>query len=141
MERRENFPVGAKVRIDDKIDAVVTAAVTTAVQVEHNGKVEVIDNLARLEVISRPFELMAIFKEVDEDVLTAVCKIIVNDGGNIEKTETWGKKRLAFTINGYNDGMYYLITFHSLDNTVRKLCTYCKENDNILRYMVIRKGA
>ena len=141
MELRENFPIGARVRIDDKVDAVVTAAVTTAVQVEHDGKVEIIDNLARLEVISRPFELMMIFKKTDEDVLAAVCNMIVNDGGNIEKTETWGKKCLAFAINGYNEGMYYLITFHSLDNTVRKLCTYCKKNDNILRYMVIRKGA
>jgi small subunit ribosomal protein S6 len=62
-------------------------------------------------------------------------------GGDIEKLERQGKKKLGFNIKKHNDG-YFVLAYVTLDvDKVEKLKENCKYSDNILRYFVTRKEA
>lgn len=66
--------------------------------------------------------------------------LIENNGGIVEKLDNWGKKRLAYEMNGFNDGLYVLVTFKAMSTCTRELDRVMKITDEILRHMIIRKG-
>lgn len=64
--------------------------------------------------------------------------------GKLERTDNWGLKRLAYPINEYYEGVYYLLTFQTetlnIKANLRGLDDKCKYSDACLRHMIIRKG-
>ena len=58
----------------------------------------------------------------------------------VEKTDRWGKKRLAYEIDDIAEGLYVLVTFSAEPKTVKELDRVMKITDEILRHMIIRKG-
>ena len=90
------------------------------------------------------YEIMYIVKPVEEDVFnTVVTKfddLLTANGATIEKTDKWGKKRLAYPIQDFNDGLYVLTTFTADAKAVKELDRVMKITDEILRHMIIRKG-
>ncbi len=87
---------------------------------------------------------MYIVKPVEEDAYNTVVKkfddLLVANGATIEKTDKWGKKRLAYPIQDFNDGLYVLTTFVAEPAAVKELDRVMKITDEILRHMIIRKG-
>ena len=64
------------------------------------------------------YESMYILKpDMEEEKKDALVKrfsdIVVNNGGNVEKIDEWGKKRLAYPIQYINDGYYVLMNFEA----------------------------
>ena len=90
------------------------------------------------------YEIMYIVKpttdELFEEVNAKFKNLIENNGGIVEKLDRWGKKRLAYEINGFNDGLYVLVTFNAESTCVKELDRVMKITDEILRHMIIRKG-
>lgn len=90
------------------------------------------------------FEVMFILPPFDEEekvqeVEDEIEKFIVDHGGKIEKTDSWGKKRLAY--DDYDYGYYYLITFKMSDDGVKELHEYMKseqDRESVLSHMIIR---
>lgn len=89
------------------------------------------------------FEIMYIVKPIEEDAFKAVVakfdKLITANGGNVEKTDCWGKKRLAYEIQNLNEGLYVLVTFQADAATVKELDRVMRITDEVLRHMIIRK--
>lgn len=92
----------------------------------------------------KAYEIMYIVKpttdELFEEVNDKFKTLIESNGGVIEKLDRWGKKRLAYEINGFNDGLYVLVTFNAESVCVKELDRVMKITDEILRHMIIRKG-
>ena len=90
------------------------------------------------------YEVMYIVKPIEEDAYNAIVTkfdgILTNNGATIEKTDKWGKKRLAYPIQDFNDGLYVLTTFSAEPAAVKELDRVMKITDEILRHMIIRKG-
>ena len=63
--------------------------------------------------------------------------IVVNNGGNVEKIDEWGKKRLAYPIQYINDGYYVLMNFEAEPTLPAELERNYKISDDVLRFMVI----
>ena len=86
--------------------------------------------------------LFVIDPDLDEEATKATiqkfCDIITNNGGNIEKTDEWGKKKLAYPINFKNDGYYVLTTFKAEPSLPAELERNYKIAENIMRYIVVR---
>ncbi len=63
----------------------------------------------------RKYEVMFIVKPAEEEALNIVVakfeNLIKNNGGNIEKIDPWGKKRLAYEVKYFAEGSYYLMHF------------------------------
>lgn len=89
------------------------------------------------------YEVMFIVKPAEEEAINAVIakfeNLITNNGGNIEKIDRWGKRRLAYEIKDLNEGYYCLINFTAEPKAVFELERIMKITDEILRHMVIRQ--
>ncbi len=92
----------------------------------------------------KSYEIMYIVKPYEDEKFEAVVEkfntLITNNGGVIEKTDRWGKKRLAYEMQGLNEGLYVLVTFIAEPAAVKELDRVMKITDEILRHMIIRKG-
>ena len=60
----------------------------------------------------RKYELIYIVKPQEEEAIEALVAkfdgIITDNGGTIEKTDRWGKRRLAYPIQDLTEGYYVL---------------------------------
>jgi small subunit ribosomal protein S6 len=91
----------------------------------------------------RAYELMYILspnleEEAIADLVARFEGIITSGGGEIEKTEQLGKRRLAYEIQGYQEGFYVLTNFKSPVETAQELDRIIKITDNVLRYLIIK---
>ena len=57
----------------------------------------------------------------------------------IEKMEELGKKNLAYEVNKNKTGYYLDIEFYADNEDVRDLELYCRKNENILKFIFVRK--
>lgn len=92
------------------------------------------------------YEALYIVKPDMEDeartsLIARFAEIITTNGGEIENTDEWGKKRLAYPINYINEGYYVLVNFKAPATLPIELERNFKINENVMRFMVIRKDA
>jgi len=68
---------------------------------------------------------------------TGVETLVTSDGGAVTVKDIWGKRRLAYEVNRFSEGIYILMRFQSPGDSVKKLESHFKLNDDIIRYLVI----
>ncbi|SMO68632.1 30S ribosomal protein S6 [Melghirimyces algeriensis] len=88
------------------------------------------------------YELMYITRpELDEEKLNAnrekVKGIISQNGGEVVELSHFGKRRLAYPIEDYREGVYTVITMNGNHDMVNELERQLKLNDEVIRHMVI----
>jgi len=77
----------------------------------------------------------------DEDyheIINKFNKLIENRKGVIIKTQEWGKQRLAYAINKFNNGFYVLVGFCADPGVTAELERNIKIDDRILKYQTIK---
>ncbi len=80
-------------------------------------------------------------KDETKKINEKVEKIIIEKGGNVIKTDAWGKKRLAYQINHFNYGYYYLINFEDKKNIkVAEINHLLRLSTEIIRFLIIKKN-
>lgn len=89
------------------------------------------------------YEVMFIVKPADEEAVEAVFakveNLIKNNGGTIDKVDRWGKRRLAYELKDFNEGVYFVVYFTAPAGAVAELERVMKITDEILRHMVIKQ--
>lgn len=141
----EIFPVDSHVRVDGQFDGLVKSISEDGeISVIYNGKKEIFKLFERLQLVTSPFEIMMLFPKYDDVTkgnIEDIKNIITANGGFIRSEDRSGKKQLAYRIGEYDEAFYTLITVDSTYDTIQKVNKYCANNDdNIIRYMLIRKG-
>ncbi|MGE3511335.1 MAG: 30S ribosomal protein S6 [Vicinamibacterales bacterium] len=58
--------------------------------------------------------------------------------GQIEKTENWGRRRLAYEIGHYKEGVYVLEVINGNGNLMKELDRRLKVMDQVVRHMIVR---
>lgn len=78
----------------------------------------------------------------DEAVRAVVDKFIklINDNGTVEKTEEWGKRKLAYPINYKTEGYYVLVNFKSEPAFPAELERIYNITEGIMRAIVTKQG-
>lgn len=66
--------------------------------------------------------------------------LVTANGGAVEAVDEWGKRRLAYPINDLVDGYYVLMHFSAPADLPRELERNFQISEEILRYLVTRKG-
>lgn len=79
--------------------------------------------------------------EANQSVQDKFAKIITDNGGEIEKTDVWGKRRLAYAIDYKTEGFYVLVNFSANPELPRELERNLRNDERVMRYMVTRKEA
>lgn len=62
---------------------------------------------------------------------------ILHHGGLIRKWDRWGKKRLAYEINGKQYGYYVVVVFDLDPAAVKPMDRYARLNQLILRHLIV----
>ncbi|MCF7858264.1 MAG: 30S ribosomal protein S6 [Candidatus Cloacimonetes bacterium] len=68
-----------------------------------------------------------------------IKKFITDNGGEILKTDEWGKKRLAYQISNFNEGFYFINYFKLDPEQVSKLDRFYKLHEYIIRNNILVK--
>lgn len=78
---------------------------------------------------------------LDTDVdalLEQLASIIKASGGNLDKTDKWGVRKLAYRVNRQSEGSYILLSFSCAAQTVRELERRLRVADIVLKFITVR---
>jgi small subunit ribosomal protein S6 len=67
-----------------------------------------------------------------------VDAIVARTNGRIERTENWGRKRLAYEIGHHKEGVYVLEAVTGPDEMLRELDRRLRVIDQVVRHMIVR---
>ncbi|MBI4559069.1 MAG: 30S ribosomal protein S6 [Candidatus Hydrogenedentes bacterium] len=90
----------------------------------------------------RTYEALYIVRpDLKDDEIQTIAKdvetLVSNNGGSIVRSETWGKRRLAYEVQHFNEGCYVLLRFTGHAPFVAKLENHFRLTESILRYLVV----
>jgi small subunit ribosomal protein S6 len=92
----------------------------------------------------RDYEILFIVRpDLDEDQLGAAVKtvetLIGNLGGEHQKTDVWGRRRLAYEVGHLREGQYVLTDFRLDPARVPEMEATLKISETVFRHLVVRK--
>jgi small subunit ribosomal protein S6 len=92
----------------------------------------------------RDYEILYIVRpELDEEQLqgaiATVNKLIESLSGATQKTDVWGRRRLAYEVRHLREGQYVLTDFQLDPARVPELEATLKISDTVFRHLVVRK--
>src|SRR5918998_5679813 len=94
----------------------------------------------------RQYELMVILDpEVEERTvapsLDKYLSVITTQGGNVDKVDIWGRRRMAYDINKKTEGIYAVVDFTASADTAKELDRQLGLNEAVLRTKILRTDA
>ena len=93
--------------------------------------------------MNRKYELVYVVSPdaTDEQVTelhTQVEGIAQRMGGSIDKTENWGRRRLAYEIGRHKEGTYVLEVIDGTGELMKEIDRRLKVTDLVIRHLVVR---
>ncbi len=73
-----------------------------------------------------------------KELIEKVSGQIAENGGEVEKVDEWGKRRLAYAIDYKTEGYYVLVNFSAKPEVPQEIERLLQINEQVLRYLVIR---
>lgn len=64
--------------------------------------------------------------------------VVKTDGGNVDKVDVWGRRRLAYEIDKKAEGIYAVVDMMAEPDSVRELDRQLGLNEAVLRTKVLR---
>ena len=89
------------------------------------------------------YEVMYVIDAALEDsarieLIDRFSELVKKNGGEIDRVDEWGKRRLAYAINYKTEGYYVLMYIKAPSELPKELERNFQINDKILRSLVIR---
>jgi len=72
--------------------------------------------------------------ELQQQVVTVAERF----GGTLERTEPWGRRRLAYEVNRHREGVYVLDILNGPADMVAELDRRLRVVDGVMRHLIIR---
>lgn len=72
------------------------------------------------------------------DVVKSVEQTIKGAGGEVLASRLWNEQKLAYPVNGYRKGVYWLTYFRLESTAIPKFRRACQLQDVILRHLALR---
>ncbi len=93
--------------------------------------------------MSRKYELVYVVSPdaTDEQVTelhTQVESIVQRMNGQLEKTDNWGRRKLAYEIGRHKEGTYVLEVINGDGDLMKEIDRRLKVSDLIIRHLVVR---
>ena len=93
--------------------------------------------------MDRQYELIYILHQDSTDQQVAelheqVAAIVTRLGGQIEKTDNWGRRRLAYEIGPHKEGVYVLEVINGSGELMKEIDRRLKVLDQVIRHLVVR---
>ena len=93
--------------------------------------------------MNRTYELMFIARpdmvEEDQDKLIATLEsAVTTSGGAMKSVEKMGKRRLAYTVGRFHDGIYILLTVEGSGGLVHELERRLRVTEPVIKFLSVR---
>jgi small subunit ribosomal protein S6 len=93
--------------------------------------------------MNRTYELMFIVRpdmteEDQEKLISTLGTAVSSSGGTVKNVEKMGKRRLAYTVRRFNDGMYILLTFEGSGGLVHELERRLRVTEPVIKFLSVR---
>ena len=93
--------------------------------------------------MNRKYELVYVVSpDASDDQVTAlhtqVEETVTRMGGQLEKTENWGRRKLAYEIGRHKEGTYVLEVINGSGELMKELDRRLKVLDYVIRHLVVR---
>jgi small subunit ribosomal protein S6 len=91
----------------------------------------------------RQYELVYIAQpdaseEALADLHTQIAAVVDRFGGSVEKTEPWGRRKLAYEINRQREGVYVLEVLNGPGAMTAELDRRLRVLDLVMRHLIVR---
>jgi small subunit ribosomal protein S6 len=92
----------------------------------------------------RDYEILYIVRPDldDEQVAEAVQRVntlIANSGGSSQRTDVWGRRRLAYEVDHLREGHYVLTEFEIEPERIAEMESSLKISDTVFRHLIVRR--
>lgn len=74
-----------------------------------------------------------------QDIVKRVNTLIEKAGGTLERTNVWGKRKLAYEVKHQKEGSYVLQDFQMGTDGIPQLEAQLKITEDVLRHLIVRK--
>jgi small subunit ribosomal protein S6 len=93
--------------------------------------------------MNRTYELMFIVRpdmpEEEQDKLIATLESAMTaSGGGLKKVERMGKRRLAYTVRRFFEGVYILLTIEGSGGLVHELERRLRVTEQVIKFLTVR---
>lgn len=90
------------------------------------------------------YEVMFVIDpKLEEEAIDVVIKrfedLIAGRGGELLKTDKWGRRRLSYEVKGNIEGFYVMIDFKSESPVAQEVERVLKIAGEVIRYLIVRK--
>ena len=92
----------------------------------------------------RDYEVLYIVRaDLEDDKVQEAVKrvntVIERSGGTVERTNLWGKRKLAYEVKHQKEGSYVLQDFQIPQERLPELEAALKITEEVLRHLIVRK--
>jgi small subunit ribosomal protein S6 len=92
----------------------------------------------------RDYEVLYIVRadlddEKVQDIVKRVGTLIEKAGGTLQRTNLWGKRKLAYDVKHQKEGSYVLQDFQIASAGLPELESALKITEEVLRHLIVRK--
>lgn len=94
--------------------------------------------------MKRAYEILYIVRpDMEEDAIKQLVErfdeVLTSNGAEIIESKEWGKRRLAYEIEDYKDGLYQIVKLDADDSkAVDEFDRLAKISNDIIRHIVVR---
>ena len=91
----------------------------------------------------RRYELMLVLRpDLPDDrvqaTLDRISRAIAASDGQLVKVSPWGRRRLAYPIDGFREGSYYIVLFDAPSEAIEEVERGLRITEEVLRHLVTR---
>jgi len=79
-------------------------------------------------------------KQVTDDVIDRIENFVRQQDGTIMDCEILGRKRLAYEVKKFHEGIYVKLNFEAPSSSIGPLKGHMQLSEDIIRYLVLRTG-
>ena len=91
----------------------------------------------------KKYDLVSILRPTTEDntvdeIHKNITEIITSNGGKVEEQGVWKKRKLAYQIDTFDEGIYTITSFEGSAKLPNELDRVLKISDDVIRHKVLK---
>jgi len=81
----------------------------------------------------------ALSEEETTEFIRKMADVVAQKKGRMIKQDVWGKRRLAYTIKKFNEGVYIFFVYEGPGDISTELERRFKQTDTVIRFLTVKK--
>ncbi len=93
--------------------------------------------------MNRTYELMFIVRpdmveEEQDKLISTLSTVVTSSGGTVKSVEKMGKRRLAYVVRRFHDGLYILLTVEGSGGLIAELERRLRVTEPVIKFLTVR---